>query len=291
MTAEAMAPVAKNLKKKKEEEVDDLVWFFSCFIFILVRRRQAAQGRTRHARRETRRNIIKAKFNWKESKVELYKPALESMRGLLRSATSSMTSVPKPLKFLRPHFQTLVDCHVRWPENDARRFLADILSVLAMTYGAEGKRESLAYRFQGALEPVDCWGHEFCRHLSAEIIAAYNDPVESTTVTPEGLNKLALELVPFFLKHNAEADACDLMLEMEIINKLTEFVDKDTYARVCVYIVGCIPYVSPPDDIAIMRTAHAIYSKFGRHADALQLAIKLRDNSLIWTDMESCTDK
>jgi len=201
-----------------------------------------------------------------------------------------MTSVPKPLKFLRPHFQTLVDCHVKWPENDVRRFLADILSVLAMTYGAEGKRESLKYRFLGALEPVDCWGHEFCRHLSAEIIAEFNDQTE-TNVSEEGLAKLALELVPFFLKHNAEADACDLLLEMEMVDKLAEFVDKDTYARVCTYVVGCIPYVSPPDDIAILRTAHAMYSKFGRSADALQLAIKLRDNDLIRADMDGCTDK
>ena len=30
--------------------------------------------------------------------------ALEDIRVEIRSATSSMTSVPKPLKFLRPHF-------------------------------------------------------------------------------------------------------------------------------------------------------------------------------------------
>lgn len=48
----------------------------------------------------------------------------------------------------------------------------------------------------------------------------------------------ALELVPFFLKHNAEADACDLLVELELLNKLPEFVDTNTYKRVCLYIVG-----------------------------------------------------
>ena len=33
--------------------------------------------------------------------------ALEHLRSEIRAATSSMTSVPKPLKFLRPHYQTL----------------------------------------------------------------------------------------------------------------------------------------------------------------------------------------
>lgn len=40
----------------------------------------------------------------KESDQSLYLPALESMRTLIRTATTSMTSVPKPLKFLHPHY-------------------------------------------------------------------------------------------------------------------------------------------------------------------------------------------
>jgi 26S proteasome regulatory subunit N1 len=42
-----------------------------------------------------------------EPKKELHKPALEQLRSYIRSSTSSMTSVPKPLKFLRTHFDRL----------------------------------------------------------------------------------------------------------------------------------------------------------------------------------------
>ena len=42
-----------------------------------------------------------------ESDESLYRPALETLRTLIRSSTTSMTSVPKPLKFLRPHFDSL----------------------------------------------------------------------------------------------------------------------------------------------------------------------------------------
>ena len=38
---------------------------------------------------------------------ELRKAALEKMVEEVRTSTSSMTSVPKPLKFLRPHFPAL----------------------------------------------------------------------------------------------------------------------------------------------------------------------------------------
>ena len=42
-----------------------------------------------------------------EADTALYKPALEQIRSLIRSSTTSMTSVPKPLKFMRPHYDTM----------------------------------------------------------------------------------------------------------------------------------------------------------------------------------------
>lgn len=70
--------------------------------------------------------------------------ALDVIVNELRTATSSMTSVPKPLKFLRPHFAVLKDLYTdiqkeNFPnENDRlelRARLADVLAVLAMTLG------------------------------------------------------------------------------------------------------------------------------------------------------------
>ena len=48
----------------------------------------------------------------------LHKPALESLRSQIRASTSSMTSVPKPLKFLRQHFDALKDLHSKWPDSE-----------------------------------------------------------------------------------------------------------------------------------------------------------------------------
>ena len=53
-----------------------------------------------------------------ESNVLLHKPALESLRTQIRSSTSSMTSVPKPLKFLRKHFVGLKELHGKWDESE-----------------------------------------------------------------------------------------------------------------------------------------------------------------------------
>jgi 26S proteasome regulatory subunit N1 len=74
--------------------------------------------------------------------------ALDVIVNELRTATSSMTSVPKPLKFLRPHFGTLKTLYLTVEktgastmDKDALEFrarLADVLAVLAMTMGKPG---------------------------------------------------------------------------------------------------------------------------------------------------------
>lgn len=97
-----------------------------------------------------------------------------------------MTSVPKPLKFLRPHYAELATIRESWPEVPTtsiistiasavglaaaappvsdKSLLADILSVLAMTYSDSGKRETLSYRLKGGSEEdPGCWGNEYVR--------------------------------------------------------------------------------------------------------------------------------
>lgn len=107
-----------------------------------------------------------------------------------------------------------------------------------MTYAEEEQRETLRYRFIGSKEEdIGSWGHEYVRHLSGEIMKEYEARTENDE-SVEDLLKLALEIVPFFLKHNAEADAVDLLLELEAIEELPAFVDKDTFERVCLYMLG-----------------------------------------------------
>lgn len=74
-----------------------------------------------------------------------------------------MTSVPKPLKFLRAHYPGMKAIYERMSPSDNRQALADVLSVLAMNAGAEGARESLNFRLQGSKQPVGDWGHEYVR--------------------------------------------------------------------------------------------------------------------------------
>lgn len=80
--------------------------------------------------------------------IALRQKALDIIVNELRTATSSMTSVPKPLKFLRPHYADIQKLYetlaaISSPDNETLEFrarLADVLSVLAMTMGNHGKK-------------------------------------------------------------------------------------------------------------------------------------------------------
>lgn len=105
-----------------------------------------------------------------------------------------------------------------------------------MTYSDENTLDSLKYRLLAPTEDLGSWGHEYVRHLALELGAEYASRSEKEAGTKD-LTDLGLALVPFFLKHNAEADAVDLLLELEIIEKLPDFVDENTYQRVGLYMV------------------------------------------------------
>jgi 26S proteasome regulatory subunit N1 len=142
------------------------------------------------------------------------------------------------------------------------------------------KRECLKYRFLSSKELVGSWGHEYVRHLTAELTQEWSnienaskeattatttstdttittttttDPTNNTVtqtqdveftveptivITKEDLLKLSKEIVDLYMKHNAEADACDLLMEIENVEILIDYVEKDTYQRVCLYLLG-----------------------------------------------------
>ncbi|KAK3502604.1 26S proteasome regulatory subunit rpn-1 [Neurospora crassa] len=224
-----------------------------------------------------------------ESDATLYKPALEAMKNSIKTSTSSMTAVPKPLKFLRPHYETMTKLYDEWPAGDDKSSLADVLSVIGMTYSDEDRQDTLKYRLLSPTQDIGSWGHEYVRHLALEIGEVYAKRIANDEPTQE-LVDLALVLVPLFLKSNAEADAVDLMSELEIIEELPKFLDENTYSRVCLYMVSMVNLLTYPDNETFLRVAHSIYKKYNQHTQAMVLAIRLNDLGLIEKDFEAADE-
>ncbi|CAF9903448.1 MAG: proteasome regulatory particle base subunit [Gomphillus americanus] len=225
----------------------------------------------------------------KESNKSLYKPALDHIAEAIKTSTSSMTAVPKPLKFLRPHFDDLASLYAEWSAGSDKDSLADVLSVLGMTHGDEEKLETLKYRLLSPSGDLGSWGHEYIRHLALEIGQDYQRRTTEEEDTEE-LVTLAESLIPYFLKHNAEADAVDLLSEIERIEDIPKYLDEDTYQRVCLYMVSTVSVIPYPEDQEYLKTAHEIYKQYKQLPQAMTLAIRLNDLDLIHQDMDSTDD-
>ena len=147
-----------------------------------------------------------------------------------------MTAVPKPLKFLRPHYEALEKAYASWPAGENKRSLADMMSVLGMTYSDEDRLDCLKYRLEAPSTDLGSWGHEYMRHLALEIGTEYQNRLNDDKSTDD-VTDLASNLVPFFLKHNAEADAVDILSELDMIDQIEQYIDENTYSRVALYMV------------------------------------------------------
>ncbi|KAG8527549.1 proteasome regulatory particle base subunit [Bacidia gigantensis] len=224
-----------------------------------------------------------------ESDTSLYIPALDAIKDFIKTSTSSMTAVPKPLKFLRPHYEDLGKTYENWPSGKAKDSFADVLSVLGMTQGDEDKLDTLKYRLAAPSEDLGSWGHEYVRHLALEIGQDYQRRI-SDDLDAQELVELTRTLVPYFLSHNAEADAVDMMSELEIIQEIPKYLDENTYTRVCLYMVSMVNLLTYPDDQQFLQTAHDIYKRYNKLPQAMVLAIRLNDVELIKKDFESTED-
>lgn len=267
-------------KKKKKKKGDDLVQDPDAM---------SEEDKELKERLETCVSTVLNKANEPSVTIPLRRKALDMIAKELRSATSSMTSVPKPLKFLRPFYQDIKRLHdiiVIPPPSDInhndllllRAKLADVLSVLAMTMGKPQARESLSFKLSGLTDyksfvaegkhaediedpsaNLGSWGHEFVRSLAGEIGQEYNARVLKGDVDPDDdsafqdLLEMVDVIVPFHVRHNAEAEAVDLLIEVQRIKKLIDLdaIDESNYRRICLYLLKTADFMSDPEDLSV----------------------------------------
>ena len=209
--------------------------------------------------------------------------ALEVIVTELRTSTSSMTSVPKPLKFLRPHYTVLKNLYTPLKEEkitdadglEFRARLADVLAVLAMTMAKPEERASLTFKLgatkdyqtlressqkdvPAAADNLGSWGHEFVRSLAGDIREEYQarviagaDPALDEPF--RDLLDMVDVIVPFHVTHNAEAEAVDLLIEVQRLKKLLGLtaIDENNYGRICLYLIKTADFMSDPEDYVV----------------------------------------
>jgi 26S proteasome regulatory subunit N1 len=126
-----------------------------------------------------------------------------------------------------------------------------------------GAKDYLALASRGAPskhaeDNLGSWGHEFVRSLAGEIGQEYNqrvidgaDPDKDEEF--EDLLSMVNVIVPFHVTHNAEAEAVDLLIEVQRLSVLLglDSIDENNYRRICLYLVKTASFMSDPDDLQV----------------------------------------
>ncbi|KUF87302.1 26S proteasome non-ATPase regulatory subunit 2 B [Phytophthora nicotianae] len=222
--------------------------------------------------------------------------ALELLRREIRTATSSMTSVPKPLKFLRPSYDDLKTAYATFQAGETKKLMADVLAVLAMTMAKEGSRESLKFKLLGNSTDLGSWGHEFVRSLAGEVGEEYNARITAeNAVDPDVRDLLEIvdAIVPFHMQHNAEPEAIDILIEVQQLAKLLKSpdIDEKNYQRVCLYLLACADFMSDAEDLVnLLNTAYSLFLRLEQYPDALRVALRVGNDDFVTEVFQKCKD-
>ncbi|MCL7049219.1 hypothetical protein MKW94_023969 [Papaver nudicaule] len=186
-----------------------------------------------------------------------------------------MTSVPKPLKFLRPHYGTLKTYFATMEDSEMKVQL-----------------ESLNYRLLGSEEDIGLWGHDYVRNLAGEISQEYAENQDSEDLPFGELMKLVKQIAAFHMEHNVEPDIVDLLMEVEELLSLNEYVDATNYRRTCHYLTSLASYVSHQvsEYELVLGVAYAIYLKFEDYPLALRIALSLNEFEYVKDIFKRCED-
>ncbi|XP_033207920.1 26S proteasome non-ATPase regulatory subunit 2-like isoform X2 [Belonocnema kinseyi] len=216
---------------------------------------------------------------------------LEQLKNLVQTSTTTMTSVPKPLKYLRGSYEVLKNSYKRIKRKEIRALFADILSVLALAGATSGSKECLNFCLEGSMIDPGDWGHEYVRRLEVEITEEWaNIPINGEKKIRDKLMPLITSIIKFDMKYNAEIQGCDLSLEIDHLALLNEHLDSTNYSRVCNYLSCCAAYSDEIERRQILQSVADNYLKFGDYCKATLVAMQLQDFDLISQCFTTCPD-
>ena len=82
----------------------------------------------------------------------------------ITTSTTSMTSIPKPLKFMIAHYTPLKEYYLKLEEtNTFKVFLSDLLAILVIV-SPSATETSLSFVMTGTKNDIVSWGAEFIKY-------------------------------------------------------------------------------------------------------------------------------
>ena len=216
------------------------------------------------------------------------------------TSSSSMTSIPRPLKFVRTHFSEIKDFYDKFnPLNEKDKkyklLLSDLLSVILTVINEKdenGKELTiLSYVLSGTKEDITSWGQEYIRSLCSDIGQEYNERLDKETPTNDLIDLVKI-IAPYLIKQHCESDAIDLLIEVDCINDIKNFINENNYKKICLYLLSITNYSADTEEYReTLELVYSIYyNKFHQYIDAMRVAIKIGNMLYIKQTFHQCND-
>ena len=229
-----------------------------------------------------------------DSDAEIRVNAYNLIKSEITTATSSMTSIPRPLKFLRLHYAALKDFEGKFEvkaevDRQFQLALRDLLAVLVMVT-PDITDTSLGWVLQGSRQNLTSWGQEFIHSLSSDISKEYLNRLDQERGFDDLLDLVAV-MVPYLIEQHSENEAVDLLLEVEKLDTIMDLVNSNNYKRICLYLMASSNYAADTDEQrSILEITYNIFSKFKEYANALRVAVKMNNMLFIKQTFLNCPD-
>ena len=218
----------------------------------------------------------------------------------ITTSTSSMTSIPRPLKFARMHFTELKEFYDKFipkndKENEYKLMLSDLISVILTVINEKdenGKELTiLSYVLSGTKKDITSWGQEYIRSLCSDIGQEFNQRLDKDEPTNDLLDLVKI-IAPYLIKQHCESDAIDLLIEVDCINDIKEFINENNYKKICLYLLSITNYSADTEEYReTLELVYSIYyNKFHQYIDAMRVAIKIGNMLYIKQTFHQCED-
>ena len=218
----------------------------------------------------------------------------------ITTSTSSMTSIPRPLKFIRTHFTEIKDFYDKFipsseKDKEYKLMLSDLISVVLSVVNEkdeEGKELTmLSYVLSGTRKDITSWGLEYVRSLCSDIGQEYNNRLDKGEPTKELLDLVNI-FAPYLIKQHCESDAIDLLIEVESIDEIKNYINENNYKKICLYLLSISNYSADTDEYrSTLELVYNIYfEKFHQYIDAMRVAIKIGNPIYIKQTFLKCED-
>ena len=222
------------------------------------------------------------------------------LKDQITTSTSSMTSIPRPLKFIRLHFQEIKDFYDKYnPTNEKDNYyklmLSDLISVILTVINEKDENDKeltiLQYVLTGTKKDTTSWGQEYVRSLCSDIGQEYNERINKDEPINDLLDLVKI-IAPYLIKQHCESDAIDLLIEVDCINDIKDFINENNYKKICLYLLSITNYSADTEEYReTLELVYSIYyTKFHQYIDAMRVAIKIGNMLYIKQTFHQCND-